>query len=268
MNETVANKNAKGTQFMKKLSFTLILPVLAAVLSGCTHPMNVTNLNNYHNKTIVSLDERLRIGIRANAADLNGHRLIYAIGRDLLKYNAQCTTAVDETNEFIDVIANISVVSKQRGSGWNYWADFPGFLLWFPSWHGYNYDVMYDIDVTLNDAKTGKLINSMYIPVRLDVKHADISRTWVDGVAWPTLGLTALIGGLHNMTYDETVTPLVEQEAAPILADYVAQQIALTLHYYKSLPRDRFERLQMLLDDKLISQEEYELKRKAVIDDI
>ena len=253
---------------MKKLSFALTLLVLAAVITGCTYPMNVKNLNNYHNKTVVALDERLRIGIRANAADLNGHRFIHAVGRDLLKYNAQTTTAVDETNNFIDVIANISVVSKQRGSGWNFWADFPGFLIWFPSWHGYNYHVMYDIDVTLNDAKTGQLINAMYIPVRLDVKHADIDRTWVDGVAWPTLGASALIGGLHNMMYDETLTPLVEQEVAPVLADYVAQEIALTLHYYKSLPRDRFEKIKTLLDDKLITPEEYEMKRKAILNDI
>lgn len=250
---------------MKKLSFHLPLLVLATVLTGCTHPMAITNMDNYHNKTIVALDERLRIGIRANAADLNGHRFVHAVSRDLLKYNAQSTTAIDDNNEFIDVIANISVVSKYKGSGWNFWADFPGFLIWFPSWHGYNHHVMYDIDVTLNDAKTGKLINSMYIPVRLDVKYADIDRTWVDGVAWPTIGVSALIGGLHNMTYDETVTPLVEQEAAPVLADYVAQQIALTLHYYKSAPRDRFERLKILKDEKLITEEEYELQRKAVI---
>lgn len=253
---------------MNKLSFVLTSMMLAVVLSGCTHPMAVKNLNNYHNKTVVALDERLRIGIRANAADLNGHRLIHAVGRDLLKYNAQVTTAVDETNGFVDVIANISVVSKYRGSGWNYWADFPGFLIWFPSWHGYNYEVMYDMDVTLNDARTGKLINAMYIPVRLDVKHADIDRTWVDGVAWPTLGISALIGGLHNMTYDETVTPLVRQEADPVIADYVAQQIALTLRYYNSAPKDRFERLNRLKDEKFITDEEYELKRKAILDGI
>ncbi|MCC7300332.1 MAG: SHOCT domain-containing protein [Verrucomicrobia bacterium] len=250
---------------MKKLSLALSLLSLTVVISGCTHPMAVKNLDNYHNKTIVALDERLRIGIRANAADLNGHRFIHAVGRDMLKYNAQCTTAVDETNNFIDVIANISVVSKQRGSGWNFWADFPGFLIWFPSWHGYNYHVMYDIDVTLNDAKTGKLINSMYIPVRLDVKHADIDRTWV---MWSVPVISPFFGGLHNMTYDETITPLVEQEVSPVLADYVAQQIALTLHYYKSLPRDRFEKLQQLLNDKLISKEEFEMKRKAIVDDI
>lgn len=252
---------------MKNLRIALTFSALAALLSGCTHPMTVTNLNNYHNKTIVQLDERLRIGVRANAADLNGHRFIHAVGRDLLKYNAQSTTAVDDT-DYIDVIANISLVSQQRGSGWNFWCDFPGFLIWFPAWHGYNYHYMYDIDVTLNDARTGKLINSMYIPVRLDIKHANIDRTWVDGVAWPTLGATALFGGLHNMTYDETVTPIVAQEVDPVLSDYVAQQIALALHYYKSAPVDRLEKLQMLRDSKWITQEEFDTKRKAIVDDL
>lgn len=252
---------------MKKARIALSLASLAALFTGCTHPMTVTNLNNYHNKTIVQLDERLRVGIRANAADLNGYRFIHSVGRNLLKYNAQSTTAVDDTG-YIDVIANISLVSKQRGSGWNFWCDFPGFLIWFPAWHGYNYQYMYDIDVTLNDAKTGKLINSFFIPVRLDIKHADISRTWVDGVAWPTLGVTALFGGLHNMTYDETVTPIVAQEVDPVLSDYVAQQIALNLHYYKSAPQDRFEKLKMLLDEKFITPEEYEIKRKAVVEDL
>jgi hypothetical protein len=252
---------------MKKLCFALSLAALTAVISGCTHPMTVTNLNNYHNKTIVQLDERLRIGIRANAADLNGHRFIHTVGRNLLKYNAQSTTAVDDTGD-IDVIANISLVSRQRGSGWNFWCDFPGFLIWFPAWHGYNYDYNYDIDVTLNDAKTGKLINSMFIPVRLDIKHADISRTWVDGVAWPTLGVSALFGGLHNMMYDPTVTPIVAQEVDPVLADYVAQQIALNLRYYKSAPQDRFEKLKMLKDENFITPEEYEMKRKEVVEDL
>lgn len=257
-----AHTETKGTA-MKNLSLLLLL--LAAGMTGCTHPMSVTNLNTYHNKSIVPLDEHLRIGLRANAADLNGHRLIYAIGRDLLKYNAQGTAATEETNTSADVIADISVVSRQKGSGWNYWADFPGFLIWFPAWHGYNYDVMYDIDVTLSDARTGKLIQSIYIPVRLDVKHADIGRTWVDGVAWPTLGLSALIGGLNNMTYDPAVTPLIEQEAAPVLADYVAQQIALNLRYYKASPRDRLEKLNLLKDEKLITEEEYQKKRQALI---
>jgi hypothetical protein len=253
---------------MKKQILALTLPILAAVISGCTHPMTVSNLENYHNRTIVGLDERLRIGIRAAAPDLTGHQLIHSISRDLLKYNAQSTTAVDDSNEFIDVIANISVVSKYKGSGWNYLVEFPGFLIWAPSWHGYNYDAMYDIDVTLNDAKTGKLINTIYVPVRLDLQHADISRTWTSGAGWPLLGVPNLIAGLVYIGYDETVTPLIDQQAVPVISDYVAQQIALVLHYYKAAPRDRLEKIETLKDENLINDEEYNQKRKAIIDSI
>lgn len=256
---------------MKRLIFSQPLLLLAAILGGCTHPMTIKNLSTYQSKTSISLEQQQLIGLHAKAADINGHRLIYAIERDLLKYNAKSTTVVTEDLDkdlSLDILADISVLAHQRGSGWNFWADFPGFLIWFPTWHGYNYKVMYDIDIKLNDARSKKLIEQMFIPVRLNVKHADIHRTWVDGVAWPTLGLTALIGGLPHMNYDENVTPLVELEVAPILADYVAQEIAITLQHYNASPHDRFEKLKILLQEGIINQEEFELKSKGIIGDL
>lgn len=250
---------------MKKI---LLLIASAVILSGCTHPLTVTNLNNYKNPSVIALQERLRLGIRPTAPDLQGHRLIHQISRDLLKYNAESSTAVDNDNTYIDVIADISIVPQYRGSGWNFWVDFPGFLIWTPAWHGYNYHADYDIDVRLNDAKSGKLINTIFVPVRLDMKHADISRTWTTGAGWPTLGLAPLIGGLVTMNYDETVTPLVNQRVDPIVSDYIAQQIALTLHYYKAAPRDRFEKLEQLKNDGLITDEEYQKQRKQIIDSL
>jgi hypothetical protein len=250
---------------MKRL---LILPLATAMLSGCTHPLRVNNLNNYQNPSVIALQERLRLGIRPTAPDLQGHRLIHQVSRDLLKYNAESSTAVDEDNTYIDVIADISIVPEYKGSGWNFWVDFPGFLIWAPAWHGYNYHAGYDIDVRLNDAKTGQLINTIFVPVRLDVKHADISRTWTTGAAIPTLGLAPLIGGLVAMNYDPTVTPLVNQQVDPIISDYIAQQIALTLHYHKSAPRDRFEKLERLKNDGLITEDEYQTQRKKIIDSL
>ncbi|QHI70056.1 SHOCT domain-containing protein [Tichowtungia aerotolerans] len=247
------------------------LPIFAsavAILTGCTHPLTVKNLNNYKNPSVIALQERLRLGIRPTAPDLQGHRLIHQVSRDLLKYNAESSTAVDDDNTYIDVIADISIVPEYKGSGWNFWVDFPGFLIWTPAWHGYNYQANYDIDVRLNDAKTGKLINTIFVPVRLDVKHADISRTWTTGAGYPTLGLAPLIGGLVTMNYDPTVTPLVNQEVDPIVSDYIAQQIALTLHYYKSAPRDRLEKLEQLKNDDIISEPEYKTQRRKIIDSL
>jgi hypothetical protein len=227
---------------MKVTQFILTLLTAIAVLIGCTHPLTVTNINNYKPTSIIALKTPMNIAIRPTAPDLQGHRMIHAISRDLLKYNAESTTAFTDNQSGIDVIADIAVVPQYRGSGWNFWVDFPGFLIWAPAWHGYNYHANYDIDVRLSDAKTGKLINTIFVPVRMKVKHADMNRTWTTGVGIPTLGIAPLIGGLVTMNYDETVTPLVNQQADPILADYVAQKIAVTLHYFKSTPRDRVEK--------------------------
>ncbi|MBC8205878.1 MAG: SHOCT domain-containing protein [Kiritimatiellales bacterium] len=250
---------------MKAIHFTLTLLIATAVLTGCTHPIAVTNLNNYRPSTLIPLEERLSIGVRATAPDLQGHRLIHAIRRDLLQYNADSVMTIDNENASLDVFADIAVVPEYKGSGWNFWAEFPGFLIWFPAWHGYNYQANYDIDVRLSDAQSGQLINTIYIPVRLKVRHADISRTWTDGVSWVTLGIPSLIGGLVYMNYDETVTPLVTQLADPTVADYVAQQIATKLHYYKSAPHDRIEKLEQLMADGVITEEEYITKRQAII---
>lgn len=218
---------------MNILRISALLAALTTLFCGCTHPLAVNDLYRYQNPEIVALREPLDIGIRASATDLQGHRLIHSISRDLIKYNAKGINGISETNPELDVIANIAIVTQYKGSGWNFWVDFPGFLVWAPDWHGYNFHIAYDIDVRLNDAKTGKLINTIHVPVRLDAQYADISRTWTTGAGWLTLGAAPLIGGLVSMTYDDTVTPLVNQKIDPTISDYVAQQIALTLHFYK-----------------------------------
>lgn len=248
---------------MKLLSVPIILLAGAFILTGCRHPIDVTNLHCYHNRTITALDKPLTMRIRGHAADLHGHRMIDAITRDLLRYNIRAATRPEPNNPG-EVAATISLKTDRRGSGWNYWADFPGFLVWFPAWHGYNYHVLYDIDIDLRDARTGKRINSLYIPVSLNVKHADRNRTWINGMSWPTLGLTSLIGGLSHMEYDETVTPLVNQYAGPVLADYVAQQIALTLQYYNTPLEERLEKLETMRAEQQITQEQYEKQREEI----
>jgi hypothetical protein len=253
----------KGTDMKKKsVVLTLSLPVFL-LIGGCAHPLEVRNLDRYRTNSDISLDHRLNLGISAKAADTEGHRMIHAIGRNLLKYNINSTT-VEKNDDPIDVLANISVRSENRGSGWNFWADFPGFLIWYPALNGYSYNVMYDIDVSLNDATSGDLLNRFFIPVRLDVRHADISRTWVDGTAWPTLGLSALIGGFPHMRYDESISPIIELETVPVLADYVAQQIATDLRFYRSEARERVDLLRKMLEEDLITQDEFDDKRREI----
>ncbi len=251
---------------MKKTSVPIILLAGAFILAGCRHPLEISNLNRYHNRTITALDEPLQMSVHGYAADLHGHRLIEAITRDLLKYNIHAATRPEPNGPDRDVKATISLKTERRGSGWNYWADFPGFLVWFPAWHGYNYHVLYDVDIELRDARTGKRINTLYIPVSLDIQHADRNRTWVGGMSWPTLGLASLVGGLAHMDYDDTITPRVNQYAGPVLADYTAQQIALTLQYYNASPNERLDKLETLRAEEQITPEQYDKQREAIRD--
>lgn len=246
---------------MKAAPLVIFLLVLAALFSGCTYPFTVTNFEPYLHRNTPCLDEPLRIGVRGNASDLYGHRMIHSIRRDLIKYKAESTADLED-KELLDVIADISIRSAKRGSGKNFWMDFPGFLVLYPSWRGYQYHIHYDIDVKLYDAQTGTLINDLFLPMRLKARHADMNRTWAQ---WSIPVVSAFCMGFNHMSYDESLTPLVEQQMDPIISDFVAEEIIINLHHYKTTTRKELEKLDALLEEKQIDYEEYEQRRKAII---
>lgn len=145
------------------------------------------------------------------------------------------------------------------------------------------YKVSHNINVTLTDAKTGKVINTVSVPVMLNVRHADFDRTWTE-ISWLEFGVIAFVGGIVFISYDDDVTPLVQQKAGPVISDYVARQIASGLSGFKtaiiekspavtippttgeSAAGTKLEQLNVLKEKGLISDEEYQIKRKAIVD--
>jgi hypothetical protein len=198
-------------------------------MTGCNHPLAIKNLRQYNNTSLASFEKAARIGIKSSNYDIEGRNLTKNIAEGLSKYNAQVTTAVRPDNSNVDVIATISINSEHKGSGWNFLVNFPGFLIWAPAWHGYNYEVSHTVTVLLSDAKTGTKIDSFAIPVVLDIKHAAINRTWTE-ISWLEVGVIALIGGIVFIQYDDNVTPLVGEKAGPVLGDYIAQEIVNKLN--------------------------------------
>jgi hypothetical protein len=264
-------------------NFTLAFLILITTLSGCAHQLQIKNLDTYHNTSIVGLETPLRVGIRATCNDITGQKIVHGVGGNLSKYNARATTAVTGDNSNVDVLATVSILSDYKGSGWNFLVNFPGFLVWAPAWHGYNYQLTHKVVVHLSDAKTGAQINSLDIPVVLNVRHADFNRTWTE-LSWFEWGVIAFVGGIAFIQYDESVTPLVEQRAGPVITDYIAQQIACSLEAYKpavdgnsivsvlSAGADSLEskliKLNTLKEKGLLSEDEYQAKRNAVLDEI
>jgi len=274
---------------MNKLgNLVLSFLVLLASLTGCTHRLAIKNLDTYRNTSLMSLEQPLRVGIQSNSPEIEGKRLVKEVGESLNKYNVIATGVLRQNHSNVDVVSTITVHSDHKGSGWNFLINFPGFLVWAPAWHGYVYEITHRVNVALTDAKTGKQLKSFDIPIALDIRHAAFNRTWTE-VSWFEWGVIAFVGGVYFIQYDDSVTPLVSEKAGPVLADYIAHEIANCLHGVQpsvrtskniTLPvasavslqplsedvvQKKLKILNDLFDQGLVTQEEYETHRKAVV---
>ncbi len=210
---------------MKRIA---LLPVMAAFIvfsAGCSHQLTVNNLRNYQNMQMQPLEKQLAIGIVPSTEDIHSQRLMKGIGTALGKYSAAVLLPYAPGNaKKADVIAKIAIKPEYEGSGWNFLINFPGFLIWTPAWHGYNYNVSYQMEIMLTKASDNSKIDSFVIPVDLKVRHADINRTWTE-ISWFEVGAIALVGGVIFTQYDDGVTPLLVDKIEVPIGDYVAQEI-------------------------------------------
>lgn len=261
-------------------NLSLALLVLAVSLSGCTHSLDIINLPTYRNASIVSMEKPIRVGMRSNCVDFEERNLIHGIGRNLSRYNAQATSAINSDKSNVDVLADVSIFSDYKGSGWNFLINFPGFLVWAPAWHGYHYQVSHNITVTLSDPLSGKTIDTVNVPVVLNIRHADINRTWTE-ISWLEFGVIAFVGGIIFINYDDSITPDVGQKAGPVISDYIAQRVAQSMHAHNITSKAgqpisessdsvkaQMVKLNNLKKDGLLTEDEYQAKRKELIDSL
>ena len=208
----------------KILKLTAVFGVLIFAY-GCTHTLEVTNLESYRNMQMDSLRKPITVGIVPSATETDQQRLVKGIASGLGKHSANIILPYAPTGERkADVIANIQVRSDYSGSGWNFPINFPGFLIFFPAAHGYVYEAKYDFLIGLTSGTDNSKIDSWSIPVTLDVRHAGFNRTWTE-LGWLEIGIMPFLGGFVFMSYDDGVTvPLVDKIETPI-GDFVAQDI-------------------------------------------
>jgi len=225
------------------------------------------------------LEQPLRLGIREKHYQQDTRQLARNFIIDLSRYNIQATTAINVDNSNVDVIATFNMHPQYRGSGLNFLISWPGFLIFTPAWNGYIYTVEYDVQVDLTDAQTGQHIKSVHIPIELDVRHADMKRTWLAESGWwmPGWSVSALIGGIIHIGYDSDVTPLVQEKSMPVLSDFIAQEVAEGLHGYTksksvSVPKTtgepvdaKLQKLTELKNQGLLTEDEYNAKRQEII---
>jgi hypothetical protein len=210
---------------VNKIINAIISIVIVSVFSGCAHQLEIKNLDMYKNTSLISLKKQAQVGIVADTRTMEGIIFIKKIADSLQRYNIKATTAVSLNEKKLDYVVKITVNSDYKGSGWNFWINWPGFLIFTPAWHGYNYTIEHNLSVLLTDPKSGAQLDSFYIPIKLDIRHAAINRTWTE-IGWLEFGVIPLVGGVFFIQYDNNVTPIAHDMAIPVLADFIAQEIA------------------------------------------
>jgi len=217
----------------KTLPFFVLLFLLITL--SCTHNLEIINLDTYKNKDLNRLDRNVTIGIIPNTNNPYANKLLKGIARQLRKYSADvCFPYSVENSIPIDVKAIIDIRLEEEGSGRNFWINWPGFLIFTPAWHGYNYRNKYNIDVLLSRAADNQKIDSFSIPVDLEIRHADKNRTWTE-IGWLEIGLIPFISGFVFIGYDDDVSNLVAKRIQTPIGGYIAQKIVSRINNFGDL---------------------------------
>lgn len=215
---------------MKKLLSKILLAAL--VFSSCNHGLRVKNLDTYRKTTVTSANDKLKVGFVSTTKDPDSERIAKEVASELMKYSDKVLMSDANPSmsaDAVDVWIKMGVTPKYEGSGWNFLINWPGFLIWTPAWHGYVYKVHYGVDVTMTEAKTNRQIDSFSLPFDLDIRHADIGRTWTE-IGWLEVGLIPFIGGFVFTQYDDDISPLIADASKSILADNIAQEVVSRLN--------------------------------------
>jgi hypothetical protein len=212
---------------------TPLMLSITIMISGCSHRLEIKNLSLYRPTSINPLTKPIAIGIATSEEDICLKKLVRGVGTELQKYSRQVFLPYNRANgQAVDVIAEIRVTPTYKGSGWNFLINWPGFLIFTPAWHGYDYKVDYKVDIALYDTAKNQKFDEFSLPIKLDVRHAAMGRTWTE-VSWFEVSAIALIGGMVFTGYDPHVTPLVAEESSSILGEYIGQEIVSRINATK-----------------------------------
>ena len=210
---------------------TLGLLATAALITSCAHPLEVKNMGLYKPTFINNATTGKKIGLSTGTIKPDEERFVIAIANSLKRdgFKVEYPFYPQEDNlQSIDYLIRLTTSSQYKGSGWNFLINWPGFLIWTPAWHGYKYKVLYGFDADITDTRANESLPRISTPVELNLRHADMGRTWTE-LSWLEWSAIAFIGGIVFTRYDHDVTPLLLDHAEYKVGDYVASKIASSL---------------------------------------
>jgi len=100
-----------------------------------------------------------------------------ATGRDHWLRIAEACRCHHANRPATEYTAKIDVHPKYRGRGHNFWINWPGFLVWAPAWHGYIYEINWDMDLTLTAGTNSVPLEKFSLPI-FSTSASRHHRTW------------------------------------------------------------------------------------------
>jgi len=198
----------------------LLLLMMLGLLSGCAHNLEIRNLSDYPASPGSMLFEDLKIAIITPNDNFDGRLLVTGTAQALAGYVGKvyypCTT---QNLKEADIVSKIAVRYEHKAAKDNFFVSAPGFIALTPYRRGYTYYPSFIVDVTMTGADGKYIIDTFSIPINLEVRHASLKRTW-DG-----LFAYGIFSGITSMTYDDDVTPLIEEEIKRPIGAFIAQEI-------------------------------------------
>ena len=219
--------------FTHRHGFRLASASLAAMLlaSGCSHPLVVKNMDLYKPEFINSQPRSTKIGLSSVTSTPEEERLALAVANTLKRDGFSVVHpyhASEQNRATVDYVVKLVTSSEYKGSGWNFLINWPGFLIWTPAWHGYNYRAIYGFDADVMHAASNESLPRISAPLDLDIRHADMNRTWTE-VSWLEYSVIALVGGIVFTRYDQSITPQLVNSTESRISEYVASKIASSI---------------------------------------
>ena len=68
-----------------------------------------------------------------------------------------------------------------------------------------------DFQIALSDGRTNKPIDNFIVPIKYNMRHAAMNRTWTE-IGWLEVGAIPFVGGFFFIQYDDNVTELLLQK--------------------------------------------------------
>ncbi len=151
------------------LQFLIVAGVF--LLTGCSHALQITNLNDYYSEPARPLKEPVKIGVTSSGdTSPQAGRYVAAVV-EAIKKNSSVAQVVypykqAEQKDAVDAVADISVNPKYSGRGSNFLVNFPGFLIFAPAIWGYGYNADINTVVNVTRLKDNSATNFLF-PVNM-----------------------------------------------------------------------------------------------------